>query len=112
MEATMTSPTQQAQNQFRIAQNHLMSVTAQPDDQAPAIPNGVRQGLLGLALGMEQLAVGLRATYQLLEKMQTGHRVAKAAPPRPINGSAGDGAVSLDRSRPSSGGEVRRRADV
>ena len=67
----MASPTEQAQYQFRKAHTNFMDVVATLNDQAELIPMELREGLKGLALGMDQLAVGMRATYQLLEKMQT-----------------------------------------
>jgi hypothetical protein len=73
----MTSPTRQAQHQFRQAHNNLRNVVAQTNDQAPAIADGLREGLVALTLGMDQLAVGLRATYQLIEKMQADIELLK-----------------------------------
>lgn len=76
----MTSPTQQAQMRFDRAHSQLMEIMATPNDQEGAIiAMGLREGLKELSLGMNQLAVGLRAAYQLLEKVQADIDAIKRA---------------------------------
>jgi hypothetical protein len=66
----VTTPTQQAQHEFRLAHGHFTKVFALDNSAENGVSDGIREGMKELARGMEQLAVGLRATYQLLEKMQ------------------------------------------
>lgn len=82
-EVMVASPTQQAQQQFRHAHGMFTQVFSAENSKEHEVADGIREGLKGLALGMDQLAVGLRATYQLLEKMQAEIENLKRQRPGP-----------------------------
>jgi hypothetical protein len=53
-----------------LAHSHFAQVFSLDNSSEHGVSDGIREGMKELARGMEQLAGGLRATYQLLEKMQ------------------------------------------
>lgn len=65
----MSSPTQSAQNRFTLALREMEQVWGNDNEQNP-INAAMRDSLKQFMRGMGDMAVGLRATYQLIEQMQ------------------------------------------
>lgn len=78
----MSSPTQNAQVRFDRAHQQLMEVMGIVGDADPGVPMRLREGLKEMARGMGDMAVGLRATYQLIEQLQKEIRELKLAQQR------------------------------
>ena len=69
----MTSPTQHAEVLFRTAYDRALGAAAHTQDVQD--PTGIAvydiaASLAGLSKGLGELAVGLRATYMLLERVE------------------------------------------
>lgn len=62
----MTSLTKTAESSFSFAKNHLQGVKANGDDLHPAL----KTALMNMCWGLENLAIGLRATYMKLEDVE------------------------------------------
>jgi hypothetical protein len=69
----MGSPTQQAENYFRLAYERAISAAGHTkdveDDTGIAIYD-IAACLSGLAKGFGEMAIGIRATYQMLERLE------------------------------------------
>jgi hypothetical protein len=62
----MTSPTKTAEAGFAFAKNHLHAIDAKGTDLHPAL----KTALMNMCWGMENMAIGLRATYMKLEEVE------------------------------------------
>jgi len=65
------TPTEYAKLHFRGVQDQVMRISSAKAIDDPEVRMGLAGGIGGLGSGLEEIATGLRATYMLLEQVNT-----------------------------------------